>query len=52
MAMWCLQISPLEGADFVFENKIVGGVIPREYISSIETGIKETLEKGVVLGYP
>ena len=47
-----LQISPLEGADFVFENKTVGGVIPKEYISSIETGIRETLEKGVVLGYP
>jgi len=47
-----LQISPLEGADFVFENKIVGGVIPREYIPSIETGVKETLEKGVALGYP
>jgi len=47
-----LQISPLEGADFAFENKIVGGVIPREYIPSIEAGVKETLEKGVALGYP
>ncbi|MDR2017790.1 MAG: elongation factor G [Syntrophobacterales bacterium] len=47
-----LQISPLEGSDFVFENNTVGGVIPREYISSIETGLKEALEKGVVLGYP
>jgi elongation factor G len=46
------QISPLEGADYVFENKTVGGVIPREFISSIETGVKETLERGVVLGYP
>ncbi|MBA4418972.1 MAG: elongation factor G, partial [Syntrophus sp. (in: bacteria)] len=46
------QLSPLEGAEYVFENKTVGGVIPREYISSIETGVKETLEKGVVLGYP
>lgn len=47
-----LKISPLEGVDFVFENNIVGGVIPREFISSIETGIKETMGKGVVLGYP
>ncbi|MBA4389784.1 MAG: elongation factor G, partial [Syntrophus sp. (in: bacteria)] len=47
-----LKISPLEGADFEFENNIVGGVIPREFISSIEAGIKETMEKGVVLGYP
>ena len=47
-----LQISPVEGADFVFENKIVGGSIPREYISCVETGVKERLEKGVVLGYP
>ncbi len=47
-----LQISPLEGADFAFENNTVGGVIPREYISSIETGLRETLEKGVVLGFP
>jgi len=47
-----LQVSPLEGAEYVFENKIVGGAIPREYISSVEAGIKETLERGVVLGYP
>ncbi|HVN98051.1 MAG TPA: elongation factor G [Syntrophorhabdaceae bacterium] len=47
-----LKISPHEGADFLFENNTVGGVIPREYIASIETGIKETMEKGVVLGYP
>ena len=47
-----LNVSPHEGSDFVFENKIVGGAIPREYIPSIETGIRETLEKGVILGYP
>ena len=47
-----LQISPLDGTDYIFGNKTVGGVIPREYISSIESGIKETLEKGIVLGYP
>ena len=47
-----LHISPVEGVDFVFENKIVGGAIPREYIASVETGVKERLEKGILLGYP
>ncbi|MCX8021490.1 MAG: elongation factor G [Syntrophorhabdaceae bacterium] len=47
-----LNVSPIEGTDFHFENKIVGGAIPKEYISSIETGLREAMEKGVVLGYP
>jgi elongation factor G len=47
-----IDITPVEGKEFEFENKIVGGVIPREYIPSIEKGIREALEKGVVLGYP
>lgn len=47
-----LNISPLEGTDYIFENHIVGGVIPKEYIASIEAGIKDTMEKGVILGYP
>lgn len=47
-----LEISPLEGKDFEFENKTVGGVIPREYMPSIEKGVTEALEKGVLLGYP
>ena len=47
-----LEISPLEGKEFEFENKTVGGIIPREYMTSIEKGIKEALEKGVILGYP
>jgi elongation factor G len=47
-----LNITPLEeGADSVFENKIIGGVIPREFIPSVETGVREALEKGVLLGY-
>ena len=41
-----------EGAGFEFENKIVGGVVPREYIPSVEQGIKEALEGGVLAGYP
>src|SRR5690625_404846 len=41
-----------EGAGFEFENKIVGGVVPREYIPSVEQGIEEALENGVLAGYP
>ena len=37
---------------FVFEDKIVGGVIPREYIGPVEEGIKEALENGILAGYP
>ena len=40
------------GNGFVFEDKIVGGAIPREYIGAIERGIKEALENGVLAGYP
>ncbi|CDQ41424.1 MULTISPECIES: elongation factor G [Virgibacillus] len=41
-----------EGAGFEFENKIVGGVVPREYIPSVQNGIEEALENGVLAGYP
>ena len=41
-----------DGAGFEFENKIVGGVVPREYIPSVEQGIREALENGVLAGYP
>ena len=40
------------GHGFVFEDKITGGVIPREYIKPVEAGIKEALENGVLAGYP
>lgn len=40
------------GSGIVFENKIVGGSIPREYIPAIEKGVKETSESGVIAGYP
>ena len=40
------------GNGFVFEDKIVGGVIPREYIGPVEQGIKEAMESGVLAGYP
>ena len=48
-----MEIVPQEpGKGFVFENKIVGGAIPREYINPIEAGIKEAMESGVLAGYP
>ncbi len=47
-----LDISPIEGKEFEFENKTVGGVVPREYMASIEKGVKEALDKGVLLGHP
>jgi elongation factor G len=40
------------GTGFIFEDKIVGGVIPREFIKPVEAGIKEALETGVLAGYP
>jgi elongation factor G len=40
------------GQGFVFEDKIVGGVVPREYIGPVEQGIKEAMENGVLAGYP
>jgi elongation factor G len=40
------------GTGFVFEDKVVGGTIPREYISPVEQGVKEALENGVLAGYP
>ncbi len=48
-----LEISPNEtGGGFVFENKIVGGVIPKEYINPIEAGVKQAMENGVLAGFP
>ena len=48
-----LEIKPLEmGAGFTFDNKVVGGAIPKEYIAPIEAGVKEAMENGVVAGYP
>lgn len=47
-----LEIEPREpGEGFEFVNKIVGGVVPKEYIGPIEAGVKEAMETGVVAGY-
>jgi elongation factor G len=48
-----LKLEPLDpGSGFVFENAIVGGTIPREYINPVENGIREAMESGVLAGYP
>jgi elongation factor G len=48
-----ISLEPGErGSGIVFENKIVGGVIPREYIPAVEKGIREASESGVLAGYP
>jgi len=48
-----ITVEPNEkGKGFEFVNKIVGGVIPREYIGAVEKGIREASENGVVAGYP
>ena len=48
-----LKLEPREpGEGFEFINKIVGGVVPREYIPAVESGVKEAMQTGVLAGYP
>ncbi len=48
-----LKIEPQEaGAGFEFVNEIVGGVIPKEYIGSVEKGVEEQMKNGVIAGFP
>ncbi len=48
-----LELEPLPaGTGFVFEDKTVGGVVPREYIPAVESGVRESLDNGVLGGYP
>ncbi|MFV8815113.1 elongation factor G, partial [Aerococcus urinaeequi] len=48
-----IEFSPNEeGAGFEFENAIVGGVVPREYIPAVEAGLKDAMENGVLAGFP
>ncbi len=48
-----LEIEPNEpGAGFHFESKIVGGVVPKDYVPAVEAGVKEAMTNGVLAGYP
>jgi elongation factor G len=47
-----LKVEPNEGKGFEFVNAIVGGVIPKEYIKPVENGTRETLENGIIAGFP
>jgi elongation factor G len=48
-----LELEPLsQGEGFVFEDRIVGGVVPREYIPAVQAGVKEAMETGGESGYP
>ncbi|MCR3921951.1 MAG: elongation factor G [Firmicutes bacterium] len=49
-----IEFSPLSGGEepFAFEDKIFGGSVPRQYIPAVEKGLRESLESGVLAGYP
>ena len=48
-----MKIEPIErGKGFEFDNKIKGGVIPQEFIGSVEKGVKEALDRGILANYP
>ena len=48
-----IKLEPMEqGGGYEFENNIVGGVVPREYINSVDKGIQEQVANGVIAGYP
>jgi len=48
-----IKFEPLErGAGFIFENKVVGGSVPREYIAPVQKGLEEAITTGVLAGYP
>jgi elongation factor G len=47
-----LRIEPNPGGSFAFVNKIIGGTIPREYIPAVQRGVHDSLESGILAGYP
>ncbi|RUS44262.1 elongation factor G [Cohnella sp. AR92] len=48
-----IEFEPLEpGQGFIFENKVVGGAVPREYIAPVQAGIEESMKNGVLAGFP
>lgn len=52
-AVCYIDVEPLpRGSGFVFEDAIVGGVVPRQFIPSVEKGIRKALDRGILAGYP
>jgi len=48
-----LEVEPRKpGEGFIFENRIVGGAVPKEFVSAVEAGVREAMESGVLSGYP
>jgi elongation factor G len=48
-----LTLEPLErGQGYLFENKIVGGVVPKEYVPAVDEGVQEAMKNGILAGYP
>lgn len=48
-----LEVEPMDpGSGFQFENKIVGGIIPKEFVPAIEKGVRESAEMGIIAGFP
>ncbi|MBE9389063.1 elongation factor G [Vagococcus salmoninarum] len=50
--VWIEFTPNVEGGGFAFENAIVGGVVPREYIPAVEAGLRASMDNGVLAGYP
>ena len=47
-----LAFEPIDDADFIFESKVVGGSVPKEYVPAVEKGIRQSMEAGVAAGFP
>ena len=47
-----LELEPLEGGDFEFTERVVGGAVPRNFYPAVEKGVRESMEAGPVAGYP
>jgi elongation factor G len=47
-----IELAPAKGEGFVFEDRIVGGVVPKQYIPAVEKGIREAMSEGLLAGYP